>query len=208
MDSDLKKRSDKELVEAFKAGNKEVFDELVSRHTQTLYYIAYGLLNNPQDAEEVVQDTFVRAYKALDKFRGDSSFKTWINRIVMNLSRNKYHWNRRRGSEVNLSLYQPGNKLGEDDEREIQLPDNKMKPDNLIEAAELEQTVLLGFENLPKKLKEAMVLRHVNDMPYEKIAEALDCKVGTVKSRLSRGRELLKEFLASRFSDNPILNRT
>ncbi len=208
MDSELKNRSDKELVEAFKAGRKEVFDELVRRHTQSLYHVAFGLLNDPQDAEEVVQDTFVRAYRALDKFRGDSSFKTWINRIVMNLSRNKYHWNRRRGSEVNLSLYQPGNTLGEDEDREIPLPDAKMKPDSMIETAELEKTVLQGFENLPEKLKEAMILRHVNDMSYENIAEALDCKVGTVKSRLSRGRELLKDFLASRFSDNPAFNRT
>ncbi len=208
MDSELKNRSDKELVEAFKAGRKEVFDELVRRHTQSLYHVAFGLLNDPQDAEEVVQDTFVRAYRALDKFRGDSSFKTWINRIVMNLSRNKYHWNRRRGSEVNLSLYQPGNTLGEDEDREIPLPDAKLKPDSMIETAELEKTVLQGFENLPEKLKEAMILRHVNDMSYENIAEALDCKVGTVKSRLSRGRELLKDFLASRFSDNPAFTRT
>lgn len=206
MISELKNRSDQELVEEFKEGRKEVFDELVRRYTQMLYNTANGMLNSPQDAEEVVQDTFVRAYKALDNFRGDSSFKTWINRIVMNLSRNKYHWNRRRGAGVNLSLYQPGSDIGGDEENEIPLPDDKLTPDSMIESAELEKTVLQGFNHLPEKLKEAMVLRHVNDMPYEKIAETLDCKVGTVKSRLSRGRELLKEFLASRFKDNPVIN--
>lgn len=206
MISDLKNRSDQELVEDFKKGHNEVFDELVRRHSRMLYNTANGMLNSPQDAEEVVQDAFVRAYKALDKFRGDSSFKTWINRIVMNLSRNKYHWNRRRGAGVNLSLYQPGHDIGGDEEREIPLPDGKMKPDSLIESAELEKTVFQGFDHLPEKLKEAMVLRHVNDMPYEKIAETLDCKVGTVKSRLSRGRELLKQFLASRYKDSPAIS--
>lgn len=187
---------EKQLVKEFKSGNRSAFDTIVEHYSGKLYQAAYGLLSNQQDAEEVVQDAFVRAFKAMDSFRGDSSLDTWLHRIVINLARNKYHWNRRRGSQVNVSISDQSKKL--DDERtpeDMHIPDESYGPDNMLEKAEFENEIIKSFDKLPETLKETMVLRHINEMPYEEIAEVLKCKIGTVKSRIARGREILKKIL-------------
>ena len=209
---DAGKERDLELISEFKAGRKEVFDELMDIYASKLFQTAYGLLGSRQDAEEVVQDAFVRAYKALSDFRCDASFETWMHRIVVNLSRNKYHWNRRRGEGLNTSISDSTrmNALSESSltTQDIPLPDNTYGPDKIMETSEFEGNVLLGLESLPDTLREAMILRHVDDLPYEKIAELLDCKVGTVKSRLARGRELLRGFLGGLDSGLKVTLRT
>jgi RNA polymerase sigma-70 factor, ECF subfamily len=186
-------RSDNEIITSFKTGNHQDFDILIERYSTKLYQIAFGMLSNQQDAEEVVQDAFVRAFRALDKFRGDAKFSTWVHRIVSNLARNRYHWNRRRGSKLNVSLYQPKRSHDDtDDEHEMLIPDSSMNPGVMLEGAELEQEVMSDFNRLPEKLKQAMLLRHVSEFSYEKIAQTLECKVGTVKSRIARGREIMR----------------
>lgn len=192
----VEEQYENQLIREFKEGKVERFDELVRMYTPVLYRFACGLLENRDDAEEVVQDAFVRAYKALPLFRGDSSFSTWIHRITMNLARNKFHYNRCRGQGLNVSLTDlNGKDPEEEDGREYELPDISSAPDRLLEKAEFEQNVLEGLQLLPENLREAMILRHVDNMPYEKIASVLDCKIGTVKSRLARGRELLRDYL-------------
>ena len=184
------------LIADFKEGSRDRFDELVKAYTQKLYRLAYGLLGNHHDAEEVVQDSFVRAYRGLDNFRGDSSFETWMHRITVNLARNKFHWNRRRGEGVNVSLSEPKDPMEDgDSSTELDLPDTSYSPDRLMQKAETRSNILSGLNTLPDYIREAMVLRHVKDMPYEEIAGILNCPVGTVKSRISRGRELLREYL-------------
>lgn len=189
--------SDNQIIEQIKAGADHLFDELIRRHSGKLYQVSYGLLGNREDAEEVVQDAFVRAYKALSGFRGESSFETWIHRIVVNLSRNKYQWNKRRGADLNVSLTRDSE---HDDDvesgEERMISDESLGPDTIVQSVEMENRILDGIEKMPEKLKEAMILRHVDDLSYEGIAEMLKCKVGTVKSRLARGRELLKEVLS------------
>ncbi len=182
-----------QLIDAFKAGQMDSFDRLVTLYASKLYRTAYGLLNSKQDAEEVVQDAFMRAFRALDNFRGDSSFETWMQRIVINLARNKFHWNRRRGDGLTTSISEDVNENGES--KVIFLPDERTRPDTKLENTEMEKHVMKGLQALPDSLRETMILRHVDDLPYEKIAEQLECKVGTVKSRLARGRELLKAYL-------------
>ncbi len=193
----LQRVREEELIRAFKDGRNEAFDEMVLMYSPQLFRVAYGLLGSRQDAEEVVQDAFVRAYKALPEFRGDASFKTWIHRITVNLARNKFHWNRRRGEGCNVSLSDiltPED--GADAQKtEMDLPDTSLGPDRKLENEELEKNIITAIQLLPEKLREAMVLRHLEDMSYESIAELLDCKVGTVKSRLARGRELLRAVL-------------
>jgi RNA polymerase sigma-70 factor (ECF subfamily) len=149
-----------------------------------------------QDAEEVVQDAFVRAYNAMSDFRGDSSLETWLHRITVNLARNKYHWNRRRGDGINISL-SDNREPDEAEAADVDLPDSRLQPGQQMEKDELNANILHAIHYLPKKMRETMVLRHLEDMPYEKIAELLDCRVGTVKSRLARGRELLRVYLAA-----------
>lgn len=193
MDAD--KTKELELIKRFKEGDRECFDELVLLYSPKLYRVAYGLLGNKEDAEEVVQDAFVRAYKALPEFRGDASFETWMHRITVNLSRNRYHWNRRRGEGLNISLSAPLQYEDGSEGQDIDLPDSSMEPDRKLETFELKRDIMAGIKCLPEALRETMILRHVNELPYDKIAGLLDCKVGTIKSRLARGRGLLREYL-------------
>jgi len=192
------KTREEALLKAFRSGDSAAFDVLIGMYSAKLYKVAYALLGSRQDAEEVVQDTFLRAYRALHVFRGESSLETWLHRIVLNLARNKYHWNHRRGDGLNISLTAGDDSDGDsgaDNEQDV--PDCRMEPDLILEQNEIGTNIMKALNRLPDNLRETMLLRHVNDMPYEQIAEKLDCKVGTVKSRLSRGREMLRDYLAA-----------
>ena len=192
------KTREEALLKAFRNGDSAAFDGLIEMYSAKLYKVAYALLGSRQDAEEVVQDTFLRAYRALHAFRGESSLETWLHRIVLNLARNKYHWNHRRGDGVNVSLTAGDDSDGDsgpDNEQDV--PDRRLEPDLILEQNEIGTNIMKALNRLPDNLRETMLLRHVNDMPYEQIAQKLDCKVGTVKSRLSRGREMLRDYLAA-----------
>ncbi len=197
MEQEQKVREDA-LLNAFRNGDDTAFDGLIGMYSAKLYKVAYALLGSRQDAEEVVQDTFLRAYRALQSFRGESSLETWLHRIALNLARNKYQWNHRRGSGLNVSLT-VGDDAGGDSgtENEQDVPDRRMEPDLVLEQDEIGKNIMKALNSLPDNLRETMLLRHVNDMPYEQIAQKLDCKVGTVKSRLSRGREMLRDYLSA-----------
>jgi len=190
---------DRELLEACQGGSREAFDRLIDRHAGRMYQTAYGLLGNREDAEEVVQDAFVRAWNAIRRFRGDAEFATWVHRIVVNLARNRFHWNRRRGAEVTVSI--SGQLATAEDERDpedMAIPDERLNPETMLNHAETEAVVMQGFDELPDTLRETLVLRHVEERSYEDIAAVLNCKIGTVKSRLARGREMLRELLGRR----------
>ena len=186
-------RSDAELIKEFKDGNEDVFDILIERYAEKLLVLANGVVSSRQDAEEVVQDAFMRAYKGLKDFRGDASFETWIHRIVVNLAHNKFHWNRRRGSEQNVSMTVVDEKS--DSDVQLALPDETHRPEKILLQEEISGDIKECFEKLPDKLKEVMVLRLLEEFSYDKIADILSCKVGTVKSRIARGRELLRNML-------------
>jgi RNA polymerase sigma-70 factor (ECF subfamily) len=186
------------LLKALRGGDAAAFDGLIEMYSAKLYKVAYALLGSRQDAEEVVQDTFLRAYRAIHAFRGDSSLETWLHRITLNLARNKYQWNHRRGSGLNVSLTAGDGTDGDSGtENEQDVPDRRMEPDVVLEQDEIGANIMKALNCLPDNIRETMLLRHVNDMPYELIAQKLDCKVGTVKSRLSRGREMLRDYLAA-----------
>lgn len=192
------KTREEAILKAIRNGDSAAFDELIGMYSAKLYKVAYALLGSRQDAEEVVQDTFLRAYRAMQSFRGDSSLETWLHRITMNLARNKYQWNHRRGSGLNVSLTAGDGSDGDSGaETEQDVPDRRMEPDVVLEQDEIGTNIMKALSRLPDNIRETMLLRHVNDMPYELIAQKLDCKVGTVKSRLSRGREMLRDYLAA-----------
>lgn len=192
------KTREEALLKAIRSGDAAAFDILIGMYSAKLYKVAYALLGSRQDAEEVVQDTFLRAYRAMRTFRGDSSLETWLHRITMNLARNKYQWNHRRGSGLNVSLTSCDGSDGDSGtENEQDVPDRRMEPDVVLEQDEIGTIIMKALSRLPDNIRETMLLRHVNDMPYELIAQKLDCKVGTVKSRLSRGREMLRDSLAA-----------
>ena len=185
---------DSTLVEQAKAGDQAAFDKLVEKYSARAYQIAYGVLGSKEDAEEVAQDVFVRIYKALPKFRGDSEFTTWMYRIAMNLARNKYRWNKSRGSQKNISIDAPREDM-EGGERTFELPGRRISPEEEVSIEEFKANIAEELEKLPPLYREALVLRNVEEMSYEEIAALLGCKLGTIKSRIARAREELRKRL-------------
>lgn len=183
-------RRDDDLVQAFLRGDEPAFEVLVHRHSGDLYRSVYAFLGSKQDAEEVVQDAFVHAYRGLQFFRGAASFKTWLYRIAINLARNRYQANKRRATDGAVSL----NAVSDDESEEpvADIADSHAEPSGELERKELEKAIMLGLSELPDSLREVMILRHVDDLSYDEIAARLDCRLGTVKSRLARGREILR----------------
>ena len=182
---------DRELISRFLDGDNDAFNQLIALYSGKAYQIAFGLLSDKEDAEEVVRDAFVRVYKNLHKFRGDASFSTWLYRIVTNLSRNKYHWHRRRGADINFSISY--NSQNEDNCSDLEIPDEKLHPERFLSGKERYNILRKALEQMPSKLKEVIVLRHFDDMSYADIADILGCELGTIKSRLARARKTLKE---------------
>lgn len=182
---------DMTLVAHAKEDDAGAFEEIVNRYYQRLYQTALAILNSHHDAEEVTLDALVKAYRALPGFRGESLLLTWLCRIVINQAHNKYHWNRRRGSEVNLSLSRPPEPGGDQQQEDFNIPDMRHTPVRELDNAELGQILQREMEHLPVSLRETMQLRHLKNFSYEEIAEIQHCQLGTIKSRLSRGRELL-----------------
>jgi len=182
---------DKELIARMKSGDESAFDELVARHAAKAYQISFGLISNRLDAEEVVQDAFMKVHANIEKFRGDSSFSTWFYRIITNLSRNKYHWNRRRGRNENISISERS-QYDDGIQTDLEIPDYDFEPDLLLERIETEKTLMEAIKKLPEKLRDVILLRHIEEMSYLEIADLLGCELGTVKSRLARAREALK----------------
>ena len=188
--------SDKKLIAKINNGDMRAWEILMNRYTAKAYQIAYSILGQIEDSEEVTQDAFVRIYRALPKFRGDSEFSTWMYRIVVNQARNKYRWNKRRGSYTNVSV----DKDSENEEtgrQSLEIPDHRKTPEKEIIFKEWEGRIGEEMRNLPSVNREALLLRNVKNLSYEKIAEILDCKVGTVKSRIARAREELRRRLGT-----------
>ena len=186
--------SDQELVERCRAGDESAFDDLVRRHQQRAFNVAYQLLRNHEDAAEVAQDAFVRIYRSLNDFRGACEFTTWLHQIVVNLARNKHRWWKRRGKDLSVSLDRPLET--ENGDLPVQTAASDDAPDALVVQAEFVELLGRRMNELPHKFREVLVLRNVEDLSYEQIATALNCSVGTVKSRLARAREQLRKAMA------------
>src|SRR5664280_1334152 len=173
--------SDQELLKRFRTGDEAAFDELVLRHQQRAFNVAYQLLRDHEDATEVAQDAFVRAYRSLDSFHGECEFTTWLHRIVVNLAHNKYRWWKRRGKHANVSLDSRLETV--DDQMSRQVAAETDAPDTQAVKAEFIELLSRKMNELPDKFREVIVLRNVENLSYEEIAVALHCSVGTVKSR-------------------------
>lgn len=190
--------SDRELIRRFQeSSDQDAFDLLVQRHSSRAFQIAYCSLNNREDAEEVVQDAFLRIFRGLKKFRGDAEFTTWMYRIVVNLCNNKYRWNKTRGKELNFSIDAPLASSDGSSPLKLDLPDERtLAPDDQLAFEELQQRTRQAMAQLPESYRLAVLLRNVKELDYDQIAKILDCAVGTVKSRINRGREILRQKLS------------
>jgi RNA polymerase sigma-70 factor (ECF subfamily) len=189
---------DQVLVARFKQGDQAAFDEMVSRYWDRIYSMVHQLLRNPQDAEEVTQDAFIRAHRGLVNFRGDSAFSTWLYQIATNLARNRYWYWWRRKRDRSVSFDAPVSHDNETTLAEI-IPAEAESPEKEAATQELLDGIAKGMEKLGTKHREILILRNVKNLSYEEIATILGISVGTVKSRIARARESLRAKLGEDF---------
>ena len=183
------------LVQRFNAGDDTAFVQIMERYRAKIFTVTLGLLRNHADAEEITQDTFIRAHRGLARFRGDSSLATWLYRIAVNLARNRYWYFFRRRRQDSLSLECA---LSEENSGTFSDLVADVSQDPAQEAATGEFTNLINacMDRLDARHREILTLRNVLNRSYEEIAQALGINVGTVKSRIARARENLRTLLA------------
>lgn len=189
---------DKVLVDRMRRGDVKAFEEVVNLYWDRIYARVLQLLKNPQDAEEVTQDAFMRAHRGLESFRGDASFSTWLFQIATNLAHNRYWYWWRRKRDVSVSLDQT---LTDDSDATLVdvLPSEDESPGDETLTNELARRVEDCLPQLSRKHQEILALRIKKNMSYEEIAQKLGISVGTVKSRIARARESLRDKLGSDF---------
>jgi RNA polymerase sigma-70 factor (ECF subfamily) len=191
---------DAELVRRFNAGDDAAFVEIVSRYRAKMFSIAFALLQNHADAEEVAQDTFIRAHRSLTRFRGDSSLATWLHRITINLSHNRYWYFFRRHRHTTQSLDCP---LNEGTRATFADLVATAEPDPVREMAnrEFADLVTVCMTKLSAPQHEILRLRDMLNKSYKEIARALGLNLGTVKSRIARARENLRILLGKSYPE-------
>lgn len=185
---------DAELVRRFKAGDESAFTEIVQRHYARIRALANQLVHNAGDAEEVAQDTFIRAHRALHNFRGDCTLAAWLYRIGLNLARNRYWFNFRRRRQDMLSIDQTTGEGGSLTLAGL-LSDGTATPRTESMTGEFVTLVAQCMEQLDASHREILTMRNMLNLSYEEIAASLKVNVGTVKSRIARARERLRELL-------------
>lgn len=182
--------NERDIIEQVRAGNSRQYALLVDRHKDRAFTLAVRLTGDKEEAEELVQDAFVKAFKNLDQFRGDAKFGTWFYRILYNLCMTKV--TRRRGRPERLDVADESaldNLLVDQDELSIQ---------ERLEEEELQQMIGVEIGNLPEKFKAVITLFYVQEMSYEEIVSVLGSPIGTVKTNLFRARSMLRERLLVR----------
>lgn len=200
-DSPLSPEDERALVSRCAAGDAEAFDLLVSSFGGMIYNVAYRQLGDRDEALDLSQDVFIRVYRKIGTFRGDSSLKTWLFRIALNLSRNRQKWWRVRRRDKTVSIDARGPAGGGGDEGLSildRLPDERHDPERAARSGDAARIVAEGLERLSFDHRQILVLRDIEELAYEEIAEILGISEGTVKSRISRARTQLKEVLAGR----------
>jgi len=191
---------DAELVCRFNAGDASAFVEIVTRYRERIFSMALCHLRNRADAEEISQDTFIRAHRALARFRGDSSLSTWLYRIALNLSRNrhKYYFCRRRHATLSLDCaFSDDNPAPFSD----MIASDAPGPVHQATAREFSELVTECMKRLGVRQREILLLRNGLNHSYGDIAEALGITIGTVKSRIGRAREKLRALLAQSYPE-------
>jgi RNA polymerase sigma-70 factor (ECF subfamily) len=181
---------DDKLVKRAKKGDSRAFDLLVLKYQGRVAQLVSRYVNNAAEVEDVTQEAFIKAYRALPKFRGDSAFYTWLYRIAANAAKNHLVALGRR----------PTTDLALDDSETYEVPgrlkDNE-SPDEVIMGQQLEAVISQAIDALPLELKAALTLREFEGLSYDEIAEVLECPIGTVRSRIFRAREAIDQKVAS-----------
>lgn len=180
---------DKEWVARFQAGDRGAFDLLMLKYQARVAGLVLSLVRDPDEVQDIVQETFIKTYRALPKFRGDSEFFTWIYRIALNTAKNHL---------VRRSRRPPASDIDVSDAEQI-IPDARLKdeatPEQILQRNEIQRVIVDAIDQLPEKLRTAITLREYDGLSYEQIGEVMDCPVGTVRSRIFRAREAIDALL-------------
>ena len=184
---------DEDLVLRVQQGDKSAFDLLVIKYQHKIIQLVNRYVKDPSEAQDVAQEAFIKAYRALGNFRGDSAFYTWLYRIAINTAKNYLVSRSRRSSDYQVDI-QDAEAL----ENAPQLQGMET-PERLLLNQEIIDTIKTAIDKLPEEMRTAIMLREFEGMSYEEIAEAMDCPVGTVRSRIFRAREAIDNKL------NPLL---
>ena len=186
--------SDLVLVKRVQRGDKTAFDLLVRKYQHKVVKLVLRYVRNPAEAEDIAQEAFIKAYRALPQFRGDSAFYTWMYRIAINTAKNSLASRDRSPIAYDLDLTDP--EESHSVQTRLQDPDT---PEGMALTEEIRGIVNSAIEGLPEELKTAIVLRELDGLSYEEIAAAMECPVGTVRSRIFRAREAIDKRLREVF---------
>jgi RNA polymerase sigma-70 factor, ECF subfamily len=186
--------SDLSLVRRVQRGDKGAFDALVLKYQHKLVKLVMRYVRNPAEAEDIAQEAFIKAYRALPQFRGDSAFYTWLYRIAINTAKNAVVSRDRSPIEYDLDR----NNTDESYDMQGRMKDPET-PEGLVLTDEIRSTVNAAIDSLPEDLRTAIVLRELEGLSYEEIAATMDCPVGTVRSRIFRAREAIDRRLREVF---------
>ena len=174
--------SEKSLINLVKKGDKKAYEVLVLQYQDRLVFSIYKFLKDYELAQDIAQEAFVKAFKNIEKFRGDSSFYTWIYRIAINTAKNF------------LSSKSRKSEIYDDEIMELKLSESAVtseNPENILEAEELRSLMMDAIQDLPDDIRTTLSLREFDGLSYEEIAEVQNCPIGTVRSRIHKGREIL-----------------
>jgi RNA polymerase sigma-70 factor (ECF subfamily) len=186
--------SDEDLMSQFQAGTVEAFDILVSRYREPLTNYIYRFLGDMKECEDLLQETFLRVYRNRHSYRRIAKYSTWLYTIAGNLARSEYRKRKRR------RLYSLQSVNRDDEEYEVEIPDETFLPDTHAESQLQDRLIQDALKQIPEEFREVVVLRDVQQLAYEEIAEITGLPMGTVKSRINRGRTKLQGLLRDVYS--------
>lgn len=179
------------VVAALKAGSEEAYSRLIGEFHQPIYALIYRIVNDPSDAADTTQDVFLKVFRGMKHFHGESSLKTWMYRIALHEAANRRRWwFRHKAQETSIDPIAAGESPGE-----RRLVDTGDSPFEKFAQSEMRTAVELALQKVPEPYRTALILRDLQEMSYEEIAEVLAISLGTVKSRITRGRDALRQKL-------------
>jgi len=186
------RESDQLLVERVQAGERQAFDLLVSKYQRRLLRLVARIVHDPAEAEDVVQETFIKAFRALRHFRGDAAFYTWLYRIGINTAKNYLVTQSRRAPTSTHTDAEAAEARGEGEGGGLR---DINTPESMLATKQIAETVNAAMEALPVDLRTAILLREIEGLSYEEISDIMSCPIGTVRSRIYRAREVIAEKL-------------
>ncbi|AGC67960.1 RNA polymerase sigma-H factor AlgU [Thermoclostridium stercorarium subsp. stercorarium DSM 8532] len=185
--------AEKKLIELSVGGDVEAFETLIQSHQKKVYNIALRMTGNPEDAQELAQEAIVRAFTSIGKFRGDSSFSTWLYRITINICTD---FLRKRNKVTLISMEQGA--ASNDNQQGLQIEEESPGPDGLAEKKQLKKLVRDAMDALSEEHRQVLILRDILNLSYKEIANTLKVNEGTIKSRINRARAGLKKIVMQR----------